>query len=109
MKWEFIYYSNRVERDIFDLPAELLAEFAAMRNVMMEKGPNLGLPYTKAMGEGLFEMRLSSKDNIARVFYCTVIKHEIVILSSFIKKTRTTPDRELKLAKKRLKEVKQND
>jgi phage-related protein len=106
MKWEFIYYSSRVERDILSLPKELLAEFYAMKKIMFEKGPSLGMPYTRAMGEGLFEMRLSDKDGIARVFYCTVEKYEILILHSFIKKTRATPVHELKLARKRLKEVK---
>jgi len=106
MKWEFIYYSKRVERDVLSLPKELLAEYHAMQKMMGEKGPNLGMPYTRAMGEGLFEMRLSDKDGIARVFYCTIEKHEIVVLHSFIKKTRATPDRELQLARKRLREVK---
>ncbi|WP_350495010.1 type II toxin-antitoxin system RelE/ParE family toxin [Neopusillimonas aromaticivorans] len=43
---------------------------------------------------------------MGRAFYCTVIGREIVILHSFIKKTQETPDRELKTARKRLKEVK---
>jgi phage-related protein len=106
MKWEFIYYNNRVKREILFLPKELLAEFYAMQQIMQEKGPSLGMPYTRAMGDGLFEMRLSDKDGIARVFYCTIEKYEIFVLHSFIKKTRTTPDRELQLARKRLKEVK---
>jgi phage-related protein len=108
MKWEFVYYSSRVKKDISDLPKELFSEFIAIRNVIIEKGPNLGMPYTRAMGDGLFEIRLSDKDGIARVFYCTIEKHEVLILHSFIKKTRTTPDRELQLARKRLKEVKQH-
>jgi phage-related protein len=109
MKWEFVYYSSRVKREILSLPKELLAEFYAMQQIMREKGPNLGMPYTRAMGDGLFEMRLSDKDGIARVFYCTIKKYEIFVLHSFIKKTRTTPDRELQLARKRLREVKQHD
>lgn len=106
MKWEFIYYSSRVKRDILALPDEFLAEFYAMQKIMEEKGPNLGMPYTRAMGDGLFEIRITAKDGIARVFYCTVEKHEILVLHSFVKKTRATPDQELQLAKKRLKEVK---
>ena len=109
MKWEFVYYSGRVERDILSLSKELLTEFFTVQKMMMENGPNLGLPYTRAMGNGLFEIRVEAKDNIARVFYCTIEKHEILILHSFVKKTRTTPDRELQLARKRLKEVKQHD
>lgn len=58
------------------------------------------------MSDGLFEMRIRDETDIARVFYCTITRTEIVILHSFIKKTQKTPDRELKLARKRLKEVK---
>lgn len=104
----YLLYNSRVKRDILALPKEFLAEFLAIQKIMGDKGPNLGMPYTRAMGEGLFEIRLDAKDGIARVFYCTIEKHEILVLHSFIKKTRRTPDRELQLARKRLKEVKQN-
>lgn len=109
MKWEFIYYNSRIKRDILALPKEFLADFFALQKIMSENGPNLGMPYTRAMGNGLFEMRLDAKDGIARVFYCTIEKYEILILHSFVKKTRKTPDHELQLARKRLKEVKQHD
>lgn len=107
MKWEFVYYSDRVQRGILGLPKALLAEFLAIKKVMQEKGAHLGMPYTRSMGRGLFEIRLNAKDGIARVFYCTIEKYEIFILHSFVKKTQKTPDHELKLARKRLKEVKQ--
>ena len=106
MKWEFIYYSERVEKDIRLMPNGLCYEFYAMKKLMEEKGPSLGMPFTKSMSDGLFEMRVRDETGIARVFYCTVTRSEIVILHSFIKKTQKTPDRELKLARKRLKEVK---
>ncbi|BBL36350.1 hypothetical cytosolic protein [Coxiella burnetii] len=55
-------------------------------------------------------------DNIVRwtgrdcsFFYCTQVKKEIVILHAFIKKTQETPIKELEIAKKRMKEVKNND
>ncbi len=106
MKWEFVYYSNRVARAILSLPKDLLAEFFTVQKIMIETGSNLGMPYTRAMGDGLFEIRLDAKDGIARVFYCVIEKQEILVLHSFVKKTRATPTRELQLARKRLKEVK---
>lgn len=69
-------------------------------------GPDLGMPHTRAMGDGLFELRLKSAEGIARVFYCTFIERKIVILHQFIKKTDKTPKRELNIARKRIKEVK---
>lgn len=60
-----------------------------------EFGPALGLPYTKAIGEGLFEIRAKGKEGIGRSFFCTVKGKKIVILHSFIKKSQKTPKREL--------------
>lgn len=57
---------------------------------------------------GLFELRAKSKEVISRAFYCFQVGQCIVILHGFIKKTKTTPDDELVLARKRLKEVQQH-
>ena len=54
----------------------------------------------------LFELRIKGIEGIARVFFCTMVKQEIVMLHSFIKKTQKTPERELKVAKLRMKELK---
>ncbi|MCA6239235.1 MAG: type II toxin-antitoxin system RelE/ParE family toxin, partial [Phenylobacterium sp.] len=40
-----------------------------------------------------------------RAFYCTQVGRELVILHSIVKKSQATPDRDLKLARRRLKEV----
>ena len=72
---------------------------------MLAIGPNLGEPHTKAIGDGLFELRLKAAEGIARVFYCTLIGKRIVMLHSFIKKSQETPDGEMKIARKRLKDV----
>ena len=76
---------------------------------MLAIGPNLGEPHTKAMGGGLYELRLKGAEGIARVFYCTLIGKRIVMLHSFVKKTDRTPKRELELAQSRLKEIKHED
>lgn len=64
------------------------------------------MPHTRAMGDGLFELRLKSSEGFARVFYCTVVGKKIVILHQFIKKSDKTPARELATAKRRMKEIK---
>lgn len=69
-------------------------------------GPDLGMPHTKAMGGGLFELRIKASEGIARVFYCTVANHRIVMLHQFVKKTDRTPPRELAVARRRMKEIK---
>lgn len=73
---------------------------------MMQSGANLGEPHTRAMGDGLFELRLKGPEGIARVFYCTLVGKRIVMLHSFVKKTQKTPARELRTAQARMKEIK---
>jgi phage-related protein len=58
------------------------------------------------MGEGLFDLRLKSAEEIARIFYCTMIGKRIMMLHQFTKKTDKTPPRELAITRRRLKEVK---
>jgi phage-related protein len=73
---------------------------------MEEYGVDLRMPHSRAMGQGLFELRCRGQEGIGRVFYCTLVGREIVILHSFIKKTQETPDSEMRIARKRLKGVK---
>ncbi|MEI7696440.1 MAG: type II toxin-antitoxin system RelE/ParE family toxin [Chlorobium sp.] len=68
-------------------------------------GPNLGLPYTRPFGERLFEIRARGAEGIGRAFFCCLVDRKVVILHGFIKKTQATPIKELKLARKRLKEI----
>jgi phage-related protein len=104
--WDIEYYSDRIEKVVLNLPAGLLARYLHLTDAMLEFGPDLGMPHTRAMGDGLFELRLKSKEGIARVFYCTVIKQRIIMLHVFTKKSQKTPQKELDIARKRLKEVK---
>ena len=45
------------------------------------------------------------KHEHSRAFYCFMVGKRVVVLHAFIKKTQETPVRELKLARKRLKEL----
>ena len=106
MDYSIEYYSEAVEDDILALPDTLAARYIVLTRRMTAVGANLGPPHTEAFGEGLFELRLKGADGIARVFFCTLIGRRILMLHSFIKKSQKTPQRELELARKRMKEVK---
>jgi len=80
-----------------------------LTDLMLQFGANLGLPHTKAIKSGLFELRVKSKEGLARVFFCTKIGKKIVMLHSFIKKSQKTPKNEINIAKSRMKEVKENE
>ena len=104
MAWAIEYYNESLEKAILSLPDGLLARYLRLSDLMLEFGPNLGMPHTRAMHNGLFELRLKSKEGIARVFYCAVISERIVLLHVFGKKSQKTPKKDLELAQKRLKE-----
>jgi len=106
MHWSIAYVSETVQAGIFDMPAGLLARYLRYTDRMEVHGPDLGMPHTRAMGEGLFELRLKASEGIARVFFCTVIGRKIVMLHHFVKKTEKTPPNELAIVRRRLKEAK---
>ena len=99
------YFHERVLAEIEAWPVDVLADYARLVELLMEYGPNLRLPHSRAFGGGLFELRPKGRAGIGRAFYCFQIGKRVVVLHAFIKKTPQTPDRELKLARKRLKEI----
>ena len=105
MNWKVAFYSTRVEAEINALPAGFVARFVRYAERMETYGPNLGMPHTRPMGDGLFELRLKAAEGIARVFFCIVIGRQIVVLHQFVKKSEKTPKRELQIAWNRMREI----
>jgi phage-related protein len=105
MNYTIEYFHARVKSDIESWPDGILADYARLVELLMEFGQNLRMPHSRAMGDGLFELRLRGPEGIGRALYCYVEGQRIVILHAFVKKTHETPERELRLARKRLKEV----
>ena len=106
MEYRIRYYSLEVQEDVMALPVTLQARYINLTRRMMEFGPNLGLPHTDAFGGGLFELRLKGAEGIARVFFCTLVDKDIVMLHCFVKKSQKTPAKELNRARNRLQEIK---
>lgn len=109
MAWQIRYHDERLQDAVLALPAGLLARYLHLTDRMIEYGPDPGMPHTRAMGSGLFELRLKSQEGIGRVFYCTLVGRKIVMLHQFVKKTDRTPPKELAVARKRMKEWKDAD
>ncbi len=105
MTYKIVYYNEKVRQQIMQLPAGILADYVHLTDLIENHGVNLKMPHSRAMGEGLFELRPKGEEGIARIFYCTQVEQSIVVLHSFVKKTNATPVADLKLARKRLKEV----
>ncbi len=105
MTYSIEFFNAAVQAEVERWPAGINASFTRIAEQMVESGPNLGLPYTRPFGDGLFEIRARGAEGIGRALFCILIGRRIVILHGFIKKTQQTPPNELKTARKRLKEV----
>ena len=105
MAFEINYFHARVLAEIESWPVDVVADYARLVELLIEHGPSLRLPHSRAFGDGLFELRPKGRSGIGRTFYCYMVGKQVIVLHAFIKKTQQTPDNELKLARKRLKEV----
>lgn len=106
MKWNVTFYDDRVMKVIYGWPHGIQAKFLRVVALIEDSGPEeVGMPHVKTMGRGLYEVRAQGKEGIGRAFFCINKGRVIVILSGFIKKTQKTPQKEIDLALKRMKEV----
>lgn len=103
--YKIVYFNKRVRDAIMQMPSGILGSYLSISDIMEKHGPNLGMPHTRAMGDGLFEIRAKGPEGIGRIFYCTIKRNQIWMLHSFIKKTNATPKKELTIARKRQTEV----
>jgi phage-related protein len=106
MNYTIVYFHSRIKTEIEAWPCGVLADFAKILELLMEFGPTMRMPHSRAMGDGLFELRPRGREGIGRVFYCFIVGQQILILHAFVKKTQVTPEKELRIARKRMKEVK---
>ena len=87
MNYEIQFFAASVQALIEKWPAGIYASFVRIAEQMVMSGPNLGMPYTKAMGDGLFEIRARGSEGIGRAFFCCMKGQRIVILHGFINQT----------------------
>ena len=105
MAFQVEYFHERVLAEVESWPVDVLADYVRLVELLAEYGRSLRLPHSRAFGDGLFELRPRGRAGIGRALYCFMVGKRVVVLHAFIKKTQQTPDRELKLARKRHKEL----
>lgn len=105
MPYSVGYYNRRVLEEIESWPAGILADYARLIELVIEFGPDLKMPHSRAMGGGLFELRPRGREGIGRAMYCYATGQRVIVLHAFVKKTQAAPERDIDVARKRLKEV----
>lgn len=88
------------------LPADRRAHLTRLSFMIRDFGlERMREPHVKHLQGPLWEFRLRGRDGISRALYVAATGRRVVILRVFVKKTQTTPRREIDLALSRAKEV----
>ena len=74
----------------------------------VQKGFPMGLPLVRKMDSDLWEIRTEITDGICRIFF-TIKDDTMILLHGFVKKSQKTPKQELKTAKNRLTNFKEQN
>ena len=70
----------------------------------VQEGWPLGMPLVRSLGSGLWEIRSTIPNGVARVIF--VMKDsQMILLHGFVKKTQKTPLQDIEIAKRRLKNL----
>lgn len=89
-----------VNEFLYSLPNKLRAKALGELKILAEYGNELREPYTKYIGDGIFELRIKQGSDIARVLHFFYDGKRIVVTNGFLKKTMKIPKREIALARR---------
>ncbi len=92
--------SRPAEEFILEQDFKMQAKLFMALEFLEERGPMLREPFSKPLGEGIFEIRAKQGSDISRVLYFFVVGKKVILTNGFVKKTQKTPSREIEKAKK---------
>ena len=101
---EVIFYEKSdgtvpVKEFLASLDAKMRAKLARIIDRLKARGYELREPYSKPLGDGVFELRSQVAKDSACVLYFFVVNGRAVLTHGFIKKTQKTPQEEIDNAK----------
>lgn len=108
MGWTILLYETPrgdkpVEEFIKNQQPQGQAKILHHLNLLQQYGPQLGMPHSKILGSGVYELRIRGKEEV-RIFYC-FNKRTIYLLHAFKKQTDKIPSKELTTAIERCKSI----
>ena len=103
-EYEVIFYeksdgSEPAKDFLLRLDVKMRAKMLRTIELLRNNGPELREPYSKALDDGIFELRAKLGSDITRVLYFFVIGKKIILTNGFVKKTQKTPTGEIEKAK----------
>jgi len=106
MSWIVETLNATVDAEVFALSADMRAQLSRISFMIEEFGlERMREPHVKHLRGPLWEMWMRGRDGISRALYVAASGRRVVIVRVFVKRTQTTPTREIDLAMSRAKEV----
>ena len=104
--WKVEFLNESVEAEFDGLPTEIKAKIVRISQLIEQVGvSSVRQPYVRHLQGKIWEIRARGKEKLARSLYTTVTGKRVIILRTFVKKTRKTPKREIEIALQRIKEL----
>ena len=108
-EFEIIFYdkpdgTEPVKEFLDSLDVKMRAKMLRTIALLETNGTELREPYSKALEDGIFELRAKVSSDISRVLYFFVVGRKVILTNGFIKKTQKTPTAEKEKAKQYRKE-----
>lgn len=104
-RYEVIFYdmpdgTEPAKEFLLSLDRKMLAKMLKEIDLLEVNGPAVREPYSKSVGDGIFELRAKVGSDITRILYFFFVGHKIILTNGFVKKSNKTPANELERAKK---------
>ncbi len=105
MQYSAIFYEMKDGRQpakefLLSLDYDMRAKMVRLLELLQKNGPALREPYSKELGDGIFELRARVGSDISRLLYFYDEGKLVLLTNGFIKKTQKTPKNQIELAKK---------
>ena len=102
-----VIWNKKALREVLDFP-DLKKKEVGYLLYKLQRCDSLLMPHSKPMpsiGKGCHELRVKGEDGAYRVFYLLKVENHIFIFHAFKKKTQKTPQKDIELGKKNLKDM----
>lgn len=105
LNFEVLFYQKNdgkipVEEFILSQNLKVQAKIFRYLELLEKEGNNLREPFSRPVGEGIFEIRPHAGGVYIRILYFFISGGKVIVTNGFIKKTNKTPSEQIELAKK---------
>lgn len=98
---DIIFFNQKTKKFFENIDESIKSRVGRSFITLKTLGPNLGMPYSRALGKGLFELRIVGSTHVRFIY--SFYKASVWMLNGFIKKTDKIPKKEIDYARKQLR------